>query len=524
MTEPLERQRPEAVKLLLTDGGEIAFLDVREVGQYGEGHPFFAVNIPYSRLEIEARARLPCMGTRMVLLDGGDGVAEMAARRFQALGYGRLSAVAGGAPAWAAAGYTLFEGVNLPSKAFGETVDHDLATPSLTAQELKTRLDKGENIVLLDGRPPGEFNKMNIPGAQSCPNAELGHRLPVMAPDPETTVVVHCAGRTRSILGAQSLTFLGFPNPIYALRNGTMGWSLAGFELAHGSVPPAAPEIGPELAAASRQRGEALIARHRLPKVDARALAEWRRDETRTLYLFDVRTEGEFLAGHVAGMAHAPGGQLVQATDQWIAVRGARIVLGDDTGLRAAITALWLRAMGHEAYVLDVDVAAAADSGPGPGPGAGLPVLDPDELAQVLSGGGVLLDLRPSRNFLDAHVEGGRWAIRPRLGRLGLDGGVDIVLAADGPGVARLAAMDLKDMGIARLYRLAGGPQEWRAAGLEVVSNPGALADEERIDHMFFLHSRYDGNLDAARRYLEWETGLLPRMDAQEKSQLKPPV
>ena len=41
----------EAVKPLLTGGGEIAFLDVREHGQYGEGHPFFAVNLPYSRLE-----------------------------------------------------------------------------------------------------------------------------------------------------------------------------------------------------------------------------------------------------------------------------------------------------------------------------------------------------------------------------------------------------------------------------------------------------------------------------------------
>ena len=129
MTGTPARLSPEAVKPLLTDGGEIAFLDVREVGQYGEGHPFFAVNTPYSRLEIEAGARLPCKGTRIVLLDSGDGVSEMAARRFHALGYGRLSAVAGGAPAWTAAGYTLFEGVNLPSKALARRSNTTSAPP-----------------------------------------------------------------------------------------------------------------------------------------------------------------------------------------------------------------------------------------------------------------------------------------------------------------------------------------------------------------------------------------------------------
>ena len=522
MTAALDRQPPEAVKPLLTDGAEIAFLDVREFGQYGEGHPFFAVNLPYSRLEIEAPPRLPRKGTRILLLDGGDGLAERAAGRFHALGYGCVSTVAGGAPAWAAAGYTLFEGVNLPSKAFGEVLEGDLSIPSLTPHELKARLDRGENMVVLDGRPAEEFKKMNIPGARSCPNAELGHRLGALAPDPETTVIVNCAGRTRSIIGAQSLRFLGVPNSVHALENGTMGWSLAGYDLAHGSEPLPLPEIGPESAASSRQRGQALIARYAIPKVDGAQLADWRRDETRTLYLFDVRTEEEFLTGHVAGMAHAPGGQLVQATDHWIAVRGARIVLGDDTGLRAAITALWLRAMGHDAYVLDVD-AAAAGSCPEPEPVSGLPVVEPEELTQALSGGGALLDLRSSRKFLAARIEVACWTIRPRLAQLGLEAGTDVVLAADEAGVADLAAMDLKDLGMARISRLGGGPEAWRGAGLDLMSDPGALTEEERIDQLFFVHGRHDGDLEAARRYLEWETALLARLDAQEKSILNPP-
>ena len=395
----------------------------------------------------------------------------------------------------------------------------------LTPEELKARLGNAENLVVLDGRPADEFKKMNIPGARSCPNAELGHRLDALAPDPETTVIVNCAGRTRSIIGAQSLRYLGFPNPVHALENGTMGWSLAGFDLAHGSEPQPLPEIGPVSAAESRQRGRALMARYAIPKVDGAALADWRRDEARALYLLDVRTEEEFLAGRLAGMAHAPGGQLVQATDHWIAVRGARIVLGDDTGLRAAITALWLRAMGHDAYVLDVGAATAdLESGPVPGPESGLPVLEPGELARALSGGGVLLDLRPSRTFLATRVEGARWAIRPRLGRLGLDAGMEAVLVAEEPALADLAAMDLKDMGMGRISRLGGGAEEWRGAGLDLLSDPGALTEEERIDQLFFVHGRHDGDLEAARRYLEWETALLSRLDAQEKSILSPPM
>ena len=526
MTMPLEQHPPEAVKPLLTVGGEIAFLDVREFGQYGKGHPFFAVNLPYSRLEIEAPSRLPRKGTRIVLLDGGDGVAEMAAERFHALGYGRISAVAGGAPAWAAAGYTLFEGVNLLSKAFGEVIEGDIAAPSLTPHELKARLDKGENMVVLDGRPAGEFNKMNIPGALSCPNAELGYRLGMIAPDPKTTVIVNCAGRTRSIIGAQSLKYLRVPNPVHALENGTMGWSLAGLDLAHGSEPGPLPDVNPGAAAESRVRGDALMARYTIPKVDGARLAEWGRDETRTLYLFDVRTEEEFLAGHLKGMTHAPGGQLVQATDHWIAVRGARIVLGDDTGLRSAITALWLRAMGHDAYVLDVDAAAAGSDpapAPVPDPGPDVPVVHPGELTRAQSGGGALLDLRSSRKFLASRIEGARWAIRPHLGRMGLEAGTDAVLCTDEPGVAALAAMDLRNLGLARISRLAGGPQEWRSAGIDVNSDPGALTEEERIDQLFFVHGRHDGDLEAARQYLEWETALLARLDAQEKSILNPP-
>ena len=66
------------------------------------------------------------------------------------------------------------------------------------------------------------------------PGGELVYRIGDLAPDPKTLVVVNCAGRTRSIMGAESLRRAGIPNKVVALRNGTMGWELAGFRCDRG--------------------------------------------------------------------------------------------------------------------------------------------------------------------------------------------------------------------------------------------------------------------------------------------------
>ena len=66
---------PVALKAALHDGGELAVLDVREHGQYGESHLFHATPLPYSRLELEIRRLVPRFGVRLVVCDddGRDG-------------------------------------------------------------------------------------------------------------------------------------------------------------------------------------------------------------------------------------------------------------------------------------------------------------------------------------------------------------------------------------------------------------------------------------------------------------------
>jgi rhodanese-related sulfurtransferase len=456
-----------------------------------------------------------------VLLDDGDGVAEKAARRLAGMGYRNLAVLEGGAPGWAAAGYTLFKGVNVPSKTFGEMVEHECRTPNLSAEKLKAMQEKGDDFILLDGRPIHEYCCFTIPGSTCCPNAELGHRLPLLLEDEDTPIVVNCAGRTRSIMGAQNLREMGFKNPIFALRNGTQGWLLAGYELEYGSERFYPEVVSGTAMAQSRARAAHLRARHDIPLVDAATLESWRADPDRTLYLLDVRTAAEYEAGHLPGAQHAPGGQAVQATDQWVAVRGARIVLCDDTGLRAGITAHWLRGMGHEAYVLDEDVSKLTDTETGTPEAAlatdPLPEITPVELAAGLQSGALtLLDVNVGMAYRDGHIDGARWACRPRLGRLGLAPGTPVVLTAKDRRRAQLAALDLAELGIGPVRYLAGGRAEWEAAGLKIVESPNDPSEADCIDYLFFVHDRQN-NLDHARGYLAWEVGLMDQMDEQEK-------
>jgi rhodanese-related sulfurtransferase len=249
---------------------------------------------------------------------------------------------------------------------------------------------------------------------------------------------------------------------------------------------------------------------------------QWQADSSRTLYLLDVRTREEYEAGHLPGSLHAPGGQLVQATDQWVAVRGARIVLIDDTGLRAANTGLWLTRMGHDACVLRADVTGMANlekGGQEASPVANtLPVCTGAELAGRLAAGAVIVDLRPSMDYRDGHVEGARWSIRPRLERLGLPAGADVILMADKRGTAEIAALDLREGGIENVGFLEGDLEACRAGGLGIEATPDMPKDDECIDYLFFVHDRHQGNMEAARGYLEWETGLIAQLDAQERA------
>jgi rhodanese-related sulfurtransferase len=339
---------------------EIALLDLRHEAAFATGHPLFAANMAADRIALEAETRLPRKDVPIVVYDAGEGLVAAGRDRLAALGYTDVRQLGGGLQAWGEAGYELFGDVNSYAKAFGELVEARRHTPSLAADEVAGLISSGANISILDVRRFDEYATMNIPGSISVPGAELVLRAGRAAPDPETTIIVNCAGRTRSIIGTQSLINAGVANKVVALRNGTIGWTLARQNLEHGADRRG--EVGPFEGAEANARDVAYRAGVR--RIGVTEMKALQAQTGRTLYCFDVRAEEEYAVGHIAGFRHYPGGQLVQEIDMAAPVRGARILLTDDRGVRADMTASWLAQMGWEVYVLDGGYDGALEVGP----------------------------------------------------------------------------------------------------------------------------------------------------------------
>jgi len=516
----MRRIAPSALKERLLGPGELALLDVRKEGVFARGHLLLASSLPLSRLELRLADLVPRRSTPIVLCDHKGELVERAAARMQEFGYTDLSGLEGGVDGWAAAGFEVFTGVNVPSKAFGELVEARYGTPSISAQELEAMRDAGRPVLVLDSRPMDEYRVMNIPGAIDCPGAELVYRIADLARSPDTQVVVNCAGRTRSIIGAQSLISVGLANPVVALRNGTMGWHLAGFELEHGSARRP-PDVSPEGLVRARAMAEAVGERFGVRSIDAATLERWRRDNDRTLYVFDVRSPEEYEAGHLPGSRPAPGGQLVQKTDAYMGTRGARVVLVDDTGVRATMTASWLIQMGLEdVFVLRDGLARPLETGPYRPEILGLDqahpeTLTPPELSKLLEDGrAVVIDLATSLGYCAGHIPGAWFAIRSRLrdsiSRLPR---ADIyVLTSEHGTLARLAAPELQALTRAEIKVLEGGTAAWRTAGLPLASGLENLADA--CDDVFWRpYDREEGAEAAMNEYLAWEHGLIAQVE-----------
>ncbi len=508
----------------LLDGSEIAVIDPREEGSYGLEHLLLAVNVPLSRFELEIRDLVPRLSTRLVLCDGSDGLSERALPLLEAAGYSDISILEEGTKGWDKAGFELFSGRFTPSQLFGEYLSERENTRQITATELKEKMDTGEKIVVLDSRPPDEYCLSSIPSGIDTPVAELVYRIHDLVPDPETLVVVNCAGKTRSVLGSQSLIYAGLPNPIAALQHGTMGWYLAGLELDHGATAISTGPISTEADAWGRAAAKKIANKFGVQTISLEELEIWQSESMdRSLYMLDVRFPEEYEAGHLPGSRPAPGGQIAGSSGYYIATQKARIVLVDDTGVRATVIAAFLLQQGWaDVRVLGGDL---PQHGLEVGPySPAVPELDhlsideisPDELsATLLQGGTAVVDFASSLKHHGGHIPEAWWALRSRIGedvRALPDVDTYVATSPDGK-LARLAAHDLAKLTQAKVFALAGGTDAWQAAGLPLAKG---LEQAAGIPNDLYTIARLD-DLDPPEkkywRYINWQSDLLNKIE-----------
>jgi len=512
------------VAALMASDRWYAVLDIRERGEFNECQISNATSLPRSQLEFRIGELVPNQKIPLVVYDEGGERAELAAATLANVGYSDVCVLEGGLAAWKREALPIVSGVNVPSKAFGERVHKERSLPEITPEELKSWQVEGKDLAILDVRTPEEYGRFCIPGGINVPGGDLILWANALRQKPETTVIVNCAGRTRSIIGTAVLHRLGITN-VRALKNGTMGWVLAGFELE--SKPAQAAPTAPAESAAKANELARLIAEAECItwiSVDELLKILNRGQESGVTYLIDVRAEKEYQAGHIHGSLHVPGGQAVQRADDFIAVRRGKIIFISNESARAVMAAYWYRQMGfRDVSVLQGGLHAWAESGQRLVAGASRSeplgfetassmarLINAGELHKRLQSSSILiLDVGTSLQFEAAHVPDARWISRGwielELPERFPDRGQSIIATCPDGRNSVFAALALTKLGYTDVFVLDGGVQAWLATGYPTGKGLDfSLAEPNDV----VLSPSVRGSKEDMKRYLEWEIKL----------------
>lgn len=512
------------------DGIPHAFIDVRERGEYALGQIPGACPLPRGLLEVLLERFVPWKDLPVVLYSNGEHRSGLAAATCAALGYQDVRVLRGGITGWAEAGNAPTYGVNVLGKTFGEALSVTDQVVQVDPDLLAEMIDE-QGAVVVDARTRSEYDKGHIPGAVHMPGGELvpaALRAGLDSADREAPVVVHCAGRTRSILGAYLLGQAGLTD-VYALRNGTMAWVMSGRGLEQAGrdrLPGVAEHEGADERAAGFAASFVDGTEAGSVTVDdlRRMIAEER------VYVIDVRLESEHEGGHVPGALSCPGGQLANAVDEFLPVRDAHLVCYSNAETRSRVGAGLLSRIGYRnVRWLAGGLQAWAQAGGETAAGGtkdylddldflrpGTQVLTPEQVAVGVEAGELaVIDVRRSSEYALCHVAGSTWVPRGDLERR-----IEAVLTAERTPVlvsdrmlrSALSADTMRALGH-ECSVLEGGLTAWIAQGRAVtqgldgadVSLREAKEDAELVARRPQLLER---NREDMERYLDWEERL----------------
>ena len=512
----------EDLSSLLEGNSQFALIDVREAGEYNSTHIIDSSLIPRRQLESQMSAAVPVKGCQVVICDDDGRRAGLAAETLERMGYSDVSVLDGGINQWSTRDFPTEWGSNVISKVFGEKMEVVNQVTESDATELHERIERGDKLVILDTRTPEEYQRFCIPGGRSVPGGELALRVTDITKDldKDTTVIVNCAGRTRSIIGTRVLQRMGLTN-IFGLKNGTSGWVLAGYELETGADRLDLPEPSPEGLAAAEAYADTLAAEDGVRYMDIpRLQAMLANREKEPAFFVDVRRAEEYEAGHIPGFRWFPGGQVVQRSDDVLVVKNCPVVFACDQKARSTFIASWYRQFGFD-EVYAVEGGTSAWAAAGLDLEKGVPEEAPYGLAQAkervrplspqdlqVASPQVTLFVDTSQDFARGHVPGARWAPRGwlefHIAGLAPDKKASIAVTGNDGANAALAGATLMDLGYENVSVLEGGMAAWNRAGLAVESGlSGVMSPPTDM-----VPSGPDRNYADMMTYLRWETAL----------------
>ena len=507
----------ETLKSWLSDKDEIAFIDVREIGQHTKGHPFFSISIPYSLFELNLEILIPNKKTKMILLDQNDGISILAYKAATLIGYSNIFILEEGVNGWINSGYKLFDGINVPSKSFGELIEKHFHTPSITAKELNEKQKNNENCIVIDGRPFDEYQNMSIPNSICCPNGELAYSVSSHVKDINTEIIINCAGRTRSIIGAQTLIDLGISNKVKALENGTQGWFLSDLCLDHNKNDFL--DIRPDDTELKKIQNKIfkLLIKHSINLIDFSKAQELILDKNKSTFIFNVTNSNK----NMNSIRHVPGGQLVQATDKYIGVWKATVILVDDGDLiRAGTTAIWLKKMGYQVHVLKkeiININTLKFKNKFLLKEKKLNIFEIEKFNNFKNT--ILYDIRSSENFMKIRIKNSIWLNRANLRKVKIKKQQQIIIITDEFDKARLVINDIEEMNLGCVISLYKWKENELINHSNIIDNkPILFPKKDCIDFNFHTYKRHKGSKSHANQYLKWEIGLINKMDKQELS------
>ena len=513
---------PQELQNLLDGTSPFALIDVRELGEYNSTHIPWSSVIPRRMLESQIGDAVPYKNVPVILCDDDGRRAALAAKTLEAMGYPQVSVLSGGINWWVSQNQPTEWGSNVPSKEFGEMQEVVHGVPEIEATELHQWQEEGKKLVILDTRTPEEYQRFCIPGGRSVPGGELALHITDITKnlDPDTTVVVNCAGRTRSIIGTRVLQRMGVKNAV-GLKNGTSGWVLAGYQLETGADRIELPQISEQGLAAVEEYAARVGAEDGVRHLNIEALQEvMAKRDSETVYLVDVRAQEEYREGHIPGFRWFPGGQVVQRSDDVAAVKNATIVFACDKMARGTMVASFYRQLGFEEVY-------AVDGGTGAWQAAGLEfekgttgsaaygldqaraqakIVSPKDLQG--STGVTTIFVDTSQDFSRGHVPGARWVPRGFL-EMQIEGiapskSAPVAVTCLDGNQSLLTSQTLKGLGYQDVSVLDGGMAGWRQAGLDIEQGlSGVMGPPTDM-----VLSGPDRNYADMMTYLRWETAL----------------